>query len=174
MIRPATRADIATIRERLAGLPNPPYLPSDDDVAELFEDRNTVAFMGDAGEFGQAYFSEVNGISTIVYLLPEGPSIGRLGRLLMKLLDGLWEIAEARDKPLEGIFHSGLDPATGREDFGLSKAEAWKRMVNDNGRFATGTEVDPVRNSAGVLVGHRIFWTLEQTRRRLRGLLRGN
>ena len=160
----ATRANILTIRERFAELDNAPYLPSDDDVAEYWEGKGAVAVMGDAGEFGQARYSELHTISAIVWLLPEDMGIGKLEPLLLELLDGLWAIPEAQDNPLQGTFHHGLDNA-GREDFGLGKAEAWQRMVNGSDG---PTKVEPVYNSLDALTGHRIYSaTLRETRDRM-------
>ena len=160
----ATRANIPTVRQRFAELDNSPYLPGDDDVAEYWEGTGAVAVRGDAGGFGQARYSALHTISTIVWLLPETMGIGRLEPLLRELLDGLWAIPEAQDNPLQGTFHSGLDNA-GREDFGLGKAEAWQRMVNGSDG---PTKVEPVYNSLDVLSGHRIYSaTLRATRDRM-------
>ena len=177
-VRRAIRPDVATVRQRFAELRHAPYLPDDDDVAEYWEDKNAVAVMGDAGEFGQARYSELHTISTIVWLLPESMGIGKLAPLLLELLDGLWAIPEAQDNPLQGTFHSGLDNA-GREDFGLGKAEAWQRMVNGtdrDGQVRAGpTKVEPVYNSLDALSGHRIYSaTLRETRDRMLEVRRAN
>lgn len=131
-IRRAVAADIPTIRELLAEEPNPPYLPNDDNVAEFWEGEGNVAFVGVddegkfTGEFAHAHWSEVHRNTTLVHLLPEGMSLGRLAPVALAALAAISvKFPQSRSLPAGGIFGRGFDPQTGLEDYGLSKANTW-------------------------------------------------
>ena len=152
MIRRATRSDIPVIRERLEELPNPPYLPSDDDVATMFEAENSVAVVGDAGEFAHAHWSEINQHTTIIHLLPEGMSLGRMAPIALAVLEAIWDdVPQSRGRMSGGIFGRGFDPGTDDEDYGQSKADAWANFVQGMG--ADRPIVTAVYDSAGVRTG---------------------
>ena len=174
MPRPAARADIAAIRAHLEAQPNPPNLPEDDDVAGYF-DRSVgnVARIGDTGEFGQAHWSEVNGYSTIVWLLPEGMNMGRLAPLLLDLLDALWaEFPASQSQLVEATFHHGLDDVTGEEDYGWGKANAWADFVERGG--GGRPLVEEAYNSNNVRTGTRAWMQLALVRGLLGKAIRGN
>jgi len=166
-IRRATRTDIARIRQRLAELPNPPYLPSDDDVAGLFEDRNAVAVMGDAGEFGQAHWSEVNSISTIVHLLPHNMGVRQIEKLLLALFDALWEVPAAQTHIV-----NGRSPAAGTSDFGQRKADTIADLIK--GRTGVRPDVAATFDSLHTRTGTRISMPLALARAQLRRSAGGN
>lgn len=176
-LRRAVAGDIAVIRERFEELDPVPTYPLDSDIEELLDNPNMVAIIDDVtGAFGlgvyQAPVGDGGDVSTIVYLLPEAMGRGRTAPLALELLEGLYLIPAAQQKPLIGVFTNGFD-ARGGEDKGEGKADAWLSMVNDSGRFGTGLTKDAVRNSLGVITGYRVTWILHDLLMRFRSLLRG-
>lgn len=176
MIRRAAVADILTIRERFAELPNPPRYPLDSDIEQLLDNPNMVAIM-DGGAFGLGVyqpFDDGDGHeSSILYLVPEAMGVGKLSPLVLDLLEGLYAIPAARSSRFIGRFTNGFDNR-GREDLGEGKAEAWARMSRGRGRFDTGLEVKPTLDSSRKIVGYSAGWMLEPLVVRFRELLRGS
>lgn len=170
LIQPATRADITAIRQHLLPL----YLPEDDDVVEYFNQSvGNIAMIGDTGEFGHARWSEVNNRSTIVWLLPEGMSVGHLAPLLLALLDALWnEFPQSQGNMSDAVFHHGIDPDGGLEDYGWGKANTWADLIARGG--ATQPLVEGVYDAAGNRSGTRISMLLAVARSSLREALGGN
>ena len=177
MIRRAVAADIPTIRERFAELDPVPSYPLDSDIEELFDNPNMVAIIDSkTGGFGLGVYQPPDDgdgdVSTVTYLLPVTMSQRNTILFSLELLEGLYLIPAAQQRPISGTFNNGFD-AQGREDRGEGKADAWEKMMNRGGHFNTGVTKEEVRNSQGVITGYRVRWILHDALMRFRELVRG-
>ena len=178
MIRRAVAADIPAIRERFAELDPVPFYPLDSDIEELLDNPHMVAIINDkTGAFGLGVWQPPDDgdgdVSTVTYLLPVTMSQRNTILFSLELLEGLYLIPAAQQRPISGTFSNGFD-AQGQEDRGEGKADAWVKMMNDRGRFSTGITKDAVRDSQGVITGYRVRWILHDALTRFRELVRGS